>query len=154
MRVSDLIVGLLVLIGAAALYAVASTFPPIPGQQYGADVFPKVTAAGLAACGFLLCLGSVRAGPFPLARATWVREPGALPRALGTLVLAAAYLVLVPYLGFVVTASLVLTGLFLLVRVRLQVAVPVAVAVALVTWWAFAHGLRVPLPRGLVEGYL
>lgn len=154
MRVSDLIVGLLVLIGAAALYAAASGFPPIPGQQYGADVFPKLTAGGLAACGILLCLGAVRAGPFPLAQATWVREPGALPRALGTIALTGAYLLLAPRLGFVLAASLVLTGLFLLVRVRLKVAAPVAVAVSLVTWWAFAHGLRVPLPRGLLEGFL
>lgn len=154
MRMSDLLVGLLVLLGAAALFAAASTFPPIPGQQYGADVFPKITAAGLAACGFLICIGSVRAGPFPLAQATWVREPGALPRALGTILLTAAYLVLAPHLGFVVTACLVLTGLFLLVRVRIQVAVPTALATALLIYWAFAHGLRVPLPRGLVEGVL
>lgn len=154
MRVSDLIVGLLVLIGAAALYAAASTFPPIPGQQYGADVFPTLTAAGLAACGFLLCLGAVRAGPFPLAQATWIREPGALPRALATIALTAAYLVLTPLLGFILAASLVLIGLFLIVRVRLKVAVPVALATAIVTWWSFAYGLRVPLPRGLIEGYL
>ncbi|MFG1358872.1 tripartite tricarboxylate transporter TctB family protein [Xanthobacter pseudotagetidis] len=154
MRVSDLIVGLLVLVGAAALYAAASTFPPIPGQQYGADVFPTLTAAGLAACGLLLCLGSVRAGPFPLAQATWIREPGALPRALATIALTAAYLVLAPLLGFLLAASLVLTGLFVIVNVRLKVAVPVALATALVTWWSFAHGLRVPLPRGLIEGYL
>lgn len=154
MRFSDLIVGLVVLCGAAALYAAASTFPPIPGQAYGADVFPRLTALGFAVCGVLLCAGAVRAGARPLVAATWVREPGAALRALGTVVVVAGYLLLAPALGFVLTAGLALVALFLMVRVRPVVALPVAAGVALFTYYAFAHLLRVPLPRGFIEGFV
>lgn len=154
MRVSDLVLGLLFLVGAAALFAAASTLPPIPGQKYGADVFPVLTAAGLAACGFILTVGSIRAGPFPLIEATWVREPGSSFRAAATIALVVAYIVLAPLAGFVVTATGVLLGLFLLVRVRPVVAAPVALGSALAIYLSFNLLLRVPLPRGLVEGML
>lgn len=154
MRVSDLVLGLLFLVGAAALFAAASALPPIPGQKYGADVFPILTAAGLAACGFVLTVGAIRAGPFPLVEATWVRAPGSSFRAAATIVLVVAYIVLAPLLGFVATATGVLLGLFLLVRVRPGVAAPVALGSALAIYLSFNQLLRVPLPRGLVEGLL
>ncbi|MFS8036419.1 tripartite tricarboxylate transporter TctB family protein [Xanthobacter sp. AM11] len=154
MRFSDLILGLVLIAGAALLFAAASTLPPIPGQKYGADVFPVLTAAGLAACGFILSVGAIRAGPFPLAAATWVREPGAPFRAVATIALVIAYMVLAPLIGFVPTATLVLFGLFSVVRVRPAVAVPVAVGAALIIYFSFNLLLRVPLPRGLVESLL
>lgn len=154
MRFSDLVLGLLLLAGAGLLFAAASTLPPIPGQSYGADVFPVLTAAGIAACGFVLTVGSIRAGPFPLAEATWVREPGAGFRAGATVALVVAYIVLAPLIGFVATATLVLAGLFLLVRVHPVKALAIAAAAALATYLSFNLLLRVPLPRGFVEGLL
>lgn len=154
MRFSDLILGLLLLAGAAILFSAASGLPPIPGQAYGADVFPVLTAAGLAACGFILAVGSVRAGPFPLAQTTWVRTPGASFRAAATIALVLAYMVLTPLIGFVATATVVLTGLFVLVRVPVAPAIGIALATALFTYFSFNMLLRVPLPRGFVEGFL
>lgn len=154
MRFSDLILGLLLLAGAAVLFAAAATLPPIPGQNYGADAFPLLTAAGLAACGLILSVGSVRAGPFPLVRATWIEEPGAGLRAGATIALVIADIVLAPLIGFVPAATLVLTGLFLLLRIHPLKAVAIAAAAAVATYLAFSLLLRVPLPRGLVEGLL
>ncbi|OYW34669.1 MAG: hypothetical protein B7Z41_01405 [Rhizobiales bacterium 12-66-7] len=48
MRVNDLILAIAVMIGAAALAAAASTLPPIPGQKFGADVFPMAISGGLS----------------------------------------------------------------------------------------------------------
>ncbi|MDI4664068.1 tripartite tricarboxylate transporter TctB family protein [Xanthobacter autotrophicus] len=154
MRFSDLFLGLVVLGGAALLFWAASGLPSVPGQSYGADTFPVLTAAGLAACGFILTVGAVRAGPFPLVEATWVREPGAPFRAGATIALVLAYLVLAPLLGFVLAATITLFGLFMLVRVRPVTGAAVAAVTALIIHLSFSLLLRVPLPRGLVEGLL
>ncbi|MEP9354099.1 tripartite tricarboxylate transporter TctB family protein [Xanthobacter sp. KR7-65] len=154
MRFSDLVLGLLLIAGAALLFAAAAHLPPVPGQDYGAAVFPVLTAAGIAGCGFILAVGSVRAGPFPLAQATWIREPGAGLRAAATIGLVVADIVLAPLIGFVLAATLVLTGLFLLVRVSPVKALAIAFGASVATYLAFNLLLRVPLPRGLVEGLL
>jgi len=154
MRVNDLILALMVMVGGVALAAVASTFPPIPGQQYGADVFPIAIALGLFLCGGLLAITTLRAGAGPVLSMSWAAEPGAAVRVGGTLALVLAYIVLSPLIGFNPAASLALFGMFLLLRVPVRTAVPVAVIAALGIYYAFAHLLRVPLPRGVIEGFL
>lgn len=154
MRVNDLILALLVLIGAVALGAAARTFPPIPGQQYGADVFPLAIAGGLFLCGAWLAFTTLRNGAGRMVSLSWAVEPGSAMRVGGTLVLVALYMVATPTLGFIAASTLVLIGLFLLLKVRLRVAVPVAAIASVCVFYAFAHLLRVPLPRGLIEGFL
>ena len=51
MRVNDAITGFALLAFAIATFAYARTLPAIPGQDYGAAVFPMLVAAGLAGCG-------------------------------------------------------------------------------------------------------
>jgi len=154
MRVNDLILALLVMVGAVALATVASTFPPIPGQQYGADVFPIAIALGLFLCGALVAIQALRAGAGPALSLSWASEPGAAVRVGGTLAVVVLYILLAPFTGFIPAATLALIGLFLLLRVPVRTAVPVAVLSALCIFYAFAHLLRVPLPRGLIEGFL
>ena len=154
MRVNDLVLAILVMIGAAALAAAASTLPPIPGQKFGADVFPMVTAVGLFLCGLVLAVQAIRAGPGPVASLGWAREWPAMMRALGTLGAIALYIVLAPLSGFVVASTVLLLALFLMLKVRPMVAGPVALFATLCVYYAFAHGLRVPLPRGIIESML
>ncbi len=54
MRIDDTVLGALVaLLGAVVLWHVQG-FPVIPGQRFGAGLFPGVIAAGMVACGLLL----------------------------------------------------------------------------------------------------
>lgn len=154
MRIGDFLLGLLFIAGAVILAIAASSFPPIPGQKYGADVMPLLTAAGLACCGAIVTASTVRAGIRPLVSPTWVNEPGAGLRMGITVVLVVGYIVLAPRIGFIPTAALVLFGLFTMLKVRAALALPVAIAVALLVYFAFNNLLRVPLPRGLIEGLL
>ncbi|MEP9379652.1 tripartite tricarboxylate transporter TctB family protein [Aquabacter sp. CN5-332] len=154
MRVNDLILALLVLVGAVALAAAARTFPPIPGQQYGADVFPLAVAGGLFLCGAWLAFTTLRDGAGRAVSLSWAAEPGAVVRVAGTLGLVVLYMVAAPALGFIAASTLVLVALFLLLRVHMVVAVPVAAIASVCVFYAFAHLLRVPLPRGLIEGLL
>ena len=139
MRVNDLILSVLVLAAAAALAAVSFTLPPIPGQRFGAAVFPLTVACGAALCGVILAVGALRAGAGPAVSLSWVQEKGALPRVAATLVLIVFYILVAPALGFVATAILTLLGLFLVLRVPLPMAVPVAAVTALAVYFAFAN---------------
>lgn len=154
MRVNDLILSLLVLLAAAALAAVSLTLPPIPGQRFGAAVFPLTVACGAALCGVILAVGALRAGTGPAVSLSWVQERGALPRVAATLVLVVFYILAAPVLGFLATAILTLLALFLVLRVPIVIAVPVAAVTAAGVYFAFANLLRVPLPRGFIEGWL
>lgn len=154
MKVNDLVLAALVILGAVVLATVSLTLPPIPGQAYGADVFPMAIAAGLLLCGWVLAAGAVKTGAGRALTVTWAKEPGAPARVLGTLVLVALYIWLSPLLGFVLASVLLLLGLFALLRVAVRVALPSAVIAALGLYYVFAHGLRVPLPRGLIEGWI
>ncbi|MFG1464122.1 tripartite tricarboxylate transporter TctB family protein [Xanthobacter sp. DSM 24535] len=154
MRVNDLILAILVMVGAAALAAAASTLPPIPGQKFGADVFPTAISGGLFLCGLVLAVQSLRAGAGAAFALGWAREASTLLRACGTLATVALYMVLAPLTGFIVAATLMLLTLFLMLKVRPVVAAPVAIIATLCVYYSFAHGLRVPLPRGLIEGML
>ena len=154
MKVNDLILAALVIMGAVALATVSLTLPPIPGQAYGADVFPMAIAVGLLLCGWILAARSVKGGVGQALTLTWAREPGAPTRVLGTLGLVALYIWLSPLLGFVLASVLMLMGLFVLLRVQMVLAVPSAVISSLALYYVFAYGLRVPLPRGLIEGWI
>lgn len=154
MRISDFLLGLLVLAGAATLAYASSGFPAIPGQQYGADVFPMLTAAGLALCGGILAVGAAREGLTPHAQTTWANENGALLRVLGTLILMVGFLFAAPRIGFIASSVILLLGLYALLKVRPVVAITAALAAVLITYFAFNNLLRVPLPRGLLEGLI
>ena len=67
--------------------------------------------------------------------------------AVGGIVL---YVLLSETLGFLVTATLLLLGLFSLLRVRWLVALPTAVAGAALSYYVFGVLLRVPLPWGIL----
>ncbi|OYX89315.1 MAG: hypothetical protein B7Y84_05675 [Azorhizobium sp. 32-67-21] len=154
MRVNDLFLAIMVLIGAAALAVAASALPPIPGQNYGAEVFPLAVAGGLFLCGLLLGAQALRAGAGPVFALGWAREKAALARAAAPIAAVLAYVVLAPRIGFIPAATLLLLPLLLMLKTRAVVAFPVAIATALVTYYAFSHGLRVPLPRGVIEALL
>jgi len=54
MKINDAVMGGLLLVLAAAIGVYVSGFPGMPGQRYGAALFPGMIAAGFAVCGALL----------------------------------------------------------------------------------------------------
>ena len=151
MKISDAVVGVLLLILAAAIGYYVSGFPAMSGQNYGAALFPGMIAAGLAGCGALLALRGARTKAPAFEFAAWTRSATLVANfALfcGVLVL---YIFAVDTLGFLITGSLLLIALFLKLGVRQLPAVIVAVASAICIHLLFYKLLRVPLPWGLLE---
>jgi putative tricarboxylic transport membrane protein len=151
-KLNDAIFGLVLLaLGGAVLFAVRN-FPNIPGQPVGPALFPGLIAIGLCIAGFMLVVRGWRAradGPW-LEWDDWVRSPRhalALAILLGSVVF---YILAANWLGFLPTAFVILTALFLVLRVAPGRAVLIAAIATLVIHFAFYKLLRVPLPWGLL----
>ena len=157
LRVNDALSGALFMLLAIALIATASTYPALPGQPYGAALFPTVIGGGLLICGVLLVIrGLSPAGRLQPALSIdpLLRQPR---NAIAILLIIGAvvfYVLFADWIGFIPVAIVLLLGLFLWFRVRPLTAVVIAVVFTGITFYFFAIGLRVPLPRGLLTGIL
>jgi putative tricarboxylic transport membrane protein len=154
MRLNDAVFGLLLMILGGAVLVAVQGYPKIPGQPVGPALFPGLIAAGLCICGVLLVAKGLRhrrEQPW-LVWDDWVRSPRHI-LALAVLLAAIVFYILVSeHLGFLITAALILTALFLVLRVPPGRAVLIAIVATLVIHFAFYKLLRVPLPWGLLKG--
>lgn len=168
MRLGDAPIGAAFLALAAAVLWHIRDFPPAPGQPYGPALFPGLIAAGLAVASALLIASAWRPGrraaAFSGRAALGEGDPAsagfARPAARRWLPFAATVAALVGYvawvdrLGFIVTAFVMLCLLFAAYRVRIALIVPVAAVSTVVVHTAFYKLLKVPLPWGLLSGWV
>ncbi|WP_282602667.1 tripartite tricarboxylate transporter TctB family protein [Paracoccus sp. PARArs4] len=156
MKLTDALSGVaLILLGLFMLWQ-AAQFPVFAGQPYGAALLPRILAAGFVIGGALLVLRDIAArrqagGPI-VAFADELRRPAgwaAMAAVLGNVL---AQVLLGPHLGYLPVSVAGLLVLFLVLRLPLLQAAGLAVGTTALCWWLFAVLLRVPLPRGLLEG--
>ncbi|MBY0294793.1 MAG: tripartite tricarboxylate transporter TctB family protein [Methylobacterium sp.] len=150
MRLNDAVIGGLLLALAVAVFLSARTLPDVPGQRYGAAVFPMLVACGLGGCGLALTLAGLRHWEGAVTPAPWMRSPAAWGRLSATLLLILFYIAAAEPLGFLPVAFVVLFALIVLLGGRWWVAALVAALVALVVAKSFGSLLLVPLPRGFL----
>jgi putative tricarboxylic transport membrane protein len=153
-KLNDAVSGLLLMLLGAAVLAAIQGYPKIPGQPVGPALFPGLIAAGLCIAGVLLIAKGIkqRSEQPWLAWDDWVRSPRhvlALVVLLGSIVF---YILAAGKLGFLVTAPIILTALFLVLRVPPLRSVTIAVIATLLVHLAFYKLLRVPLPWGVLTG--
>lgn len=152
MKINDAVFGAIVaLLGAVVLVNVQG-YPNIPGQQYGAAIFPGLLAVGLVACGVMLVVSGLRArreaGWFE--GGAWLRSPRHVAAAVAIVAGVAAYIVLAERVGFLIVAPVLLVLWFRALGVAWSHALVWAVVTTLVIWYAFYKLLRVPLPWGVL----
>jgi len=152
MKVNDTILGALIaLLGAVVLWHVQS-FPFIPGQKFGAALFPGVIASGLLICGTLLTVRGIRTrGVRLLAIDDWARDPVTVLRFLSVPVGLLFYVLTSNFLGFHIAAALAMLAWLLVFGLKPLMAVPLAIGFPILMHLAFYKILRVPLPWGLLE---
>lgn len=146
MRLGDSALGLLVLLGGAALFWAGLGFSPIPGQEYGAQTMPKTI--GLLAMVVGVVLMVTGRGQPALTLADWSRDPMAWARLAAAILLILFYVMFAGKLGFLIAGFLLLLAMMLLTGTRPLVAVIVAICAVIVVQYSFGQLLRVPLPRG------
>lgn len=153
MKVDDRILGaLFALLGVVVLWHVQS-FPVIPGQKFGAALFPGVVSAGLTICGLLLAVRGIRqrahAGGL-VSFDDWARDPITVIRFLSVPAGLLFYILTSDFLGFHIAAGLAMMGWLLVFGMKPLPALAIAIAFPTIMHLAFYKILRVPLPWGLL----
>ncbi len=153
MKINEALIGLILGIFSIFVFLTAQTFPVIPGQDFGAALFPKLIGAGLLLCSILLVIQGIRnrKTSAPMAMPAWLRHKPSVLRFLMIPASLVFYFEFADTLGFLVTAVILLFALFLVFKVRWPVAVAVALLGALVIHFMFYSILMVPLPWGVLE---
>ena len=152
MKVNDGLIGLVLLLLSLVIVWHVQDFPNIPGQTYGASLFPMFTAIGLGVCSVLLIISGVRSG-HGLIHGQSFTSRKSLGAVAITMAVLLGYALLVDYLGFYITAATALVVLMATYGVRLKLALPIGIVVTVVIHWAFYKLLGVPLPWGLLVNY-
>jgi tripartite-type tricarboxylate transporter receptor subunit TctC len=126
------------------------------GDILTSDAFESVRESKFGPMVFPATIGGLLAGVLGLLFVARNREPAAADKqsVLLASVLAiawvAAFVFLMDWIGFVLTAALLLVLFMRFLGARLVVAAPSAALVAVITYQLFAVHLRVPLPSGLL----
>ena len=150
MRINDALIGALLLAFATAMFLYARTLPAIPGQEYGAAVFPMLVAAGLGGCGVLLVASGLRHWHGAVAWNDWALTHHAWAKLAAVFALILAYVLASQVIGFVPMSVILLLTFIIMMGVRWWIAILVALAATLLIQQTFSGLLRVPLPLGLL----
>ena len=114
MRINDAILGGVLLVFSLVVGLYARTFPAIPGQEYGASVFPTWISIALGLCSIVLIAGGMRqwAETGAVALEPWARSGHHLRTLAITIALVVFYILASTPLGFIPTAFIALAILF------------------------------------------
>ncbi len=160
MKLNDAVWGALLLLLAAAVLVHVQSFGTIPGQKYGPAIFPGLVACGIAICAVLLIWNGLAARTAEGQRERWLtlapwtrsrRHAFAFALTIGVNVF---YILAVDRLGFIPTGVIYLSALFAVFGVRAAWILPVAILLTLSIHTAFYKLLKVPLPWGLLQGFI
>jgi hypothetical protein len=160
-----------ILIGAGYLTMALRLRESALADAVGPAGFPKLLAGSMMVLGIILCVQSLlakraRRASAPVAAGGQIPEDEDLDadarrsgwigtrRAAGMLALGIAYLIIVPYLGYVPSIALLIVAAALYQGAAWSWRLPaVAAAGAVVYWLVFVQLLGIPLPAGLIAGY-
>jgi len=147
----DLILGLATLALAAAYYAAADALPrSLLSDAVGADGAPKLYALALGLLGVVQVARAIpRAAP---AGAAAESAPLAVHlRSLGVLGMGVVYIVVTPYLGYLLATAALICALTLYAgQARSWRVALIGLGGGAVLWLSFAKVLGVPMPAGLL----
>ena len=146
----DLVFGLATLAIAVVYYALTSMIPPSDlADPIGPQGLPRVYAFMLAALSILLIVRSLQTGRTPEPRTAAPRNHQSA-RVAGMLLIGVAYILVVPYLGYLVSvAMLIAVTTYLQGGAVNGRTLLVALSGAALFWAIFIWLLRIQYPAGL-----
>lgn len=151
MRVNDTVIGAVLLLFSFIVFWTTLSFPAIPGQPYGAGLFPRVISIGLAITALLLIVQGLRSGQRLLQiEATTGKRLLAFAVTIGSLFF---YVLFSDTLGFIICSTLMLIALLWSYSVRPVLLLPLSIGATLVIHTGFYKLLHVPLPWGVLEPF-
>jgi putative tricarboxylic transport membrane protein len=152
MRFNDATFGILLIVFAIAEIAYTRTFPSLHGQAYGPDLFPVLIGVGFLITGTILTVqGVARRSGARVEIGAWASERRNVGNfAQGVLGLL-FYIAAADWLGFVLTALIIMVVLLKSFGSGLVTSLAVAVLTTLGIQALFARVLLVPLPWGILQ---
>lgn len=162
----DLACGLLTMaIAAVYLVETAGLRTSLLGDTVGTAGFPKIIGWGMGAVGFLLVLQALRAqrrGKAASGPTGWMPSEAfqggagrAALRAAGVVAIVVGYLLLFHPLGYLLSVGLMLAAAAHFLGAPLTWRLPVVAALgAVALWLLFGVLLQIPLPTGVLSGWL
>jgi putative tricarboxylic transport membrane protein len=156
-RVNDAVIGVVLVLFAAAMIWYARTFPEMPGQHYGPALFPGLIGIGFLLTGvILIARGVARLRTEPLfSGGAWLRSG---PHVINFVAIVGGlllYILVSDRLGFILTSLLLLVGWLLLFRGGRPISsLAIALGVTLAVDYLFSKLLLVPLPAGVLQPLL
>jgi putative tricarboxylic transport membrane protein len=152
---TDLFLGLGFAIGGAVVVAASQTTPTIPGQAFGPGFFPFLIGCGLIAGGVVMATRAVTDPAVPeLAAGPAARGPAHVMTLAFVLIGLVGCIFLLEPVGFIPVTTALTAGFMILLRVSPLVAASLALAGSIVVTLIFSKILLVPLPSGLLQGWI
>lgn len=152
MKISDTLLGFVIVALSITILIIAAGFPTLNNQSVGAGTFPSIIAWVMLTGGLLLVLGDLRSFRWSEAVeiAPWLKTRGALWRVACVPGFTIAYILLSKPIGFPLVVPVLLTGFLTLTTGRPGRSLLVALGATAAIWFLFAQVLKVPLPLGLL----
>jgi putative tricarboxylic transport membrane protein len=151
----DWIAGVVLLALAAGYYRMAVSIPRSQlSDVVGASSFPVLLSAALATLSVILILvGVFRKAPTVSAEESAKKAAGEVHgfvRAGGTLAIGVAFLMVLPYAGYIVAVAALLAAMVLYLHEPWSARVAIIAAAGGIFFWLMFRGLfAIPVPRGL-----
>ncbi|WP_319531599.1 tripartite tricarboxylate transporter TctB family protein [uncultured Cohaesibacter sp.] len=153
MKISDRLMGVILILFSLGILYEISSFPSVPGQSVGSDLMPRIIAFGLILGGVSIIITDLRSNERAslIAFGAWIKDQRRVLQALAILLGTASFIPFVDTLGFPLLSTILLFILFIVFRLRVLVAIPVSFLAAMTIHTAFSKLLLVPLPWGVLE---
>jgi putative tricarboxylic transport membrane protein len=149
-KINDALFGLLLLVLGGWVLVTVQSYPSIPGQKFGPDLFPGLIATVLCVCGGMLVIQGVRTrnGAPWIEAGDWTRSARHVRSVVILVASVTAYIMGSEAIGFLPLSILTMGLLMVNQRMPLLKSLLLAVALSLVIHLLFYKLLRVPLPWG------
>ena len=136
------------------IFYLTRDFPIMPGQQYGADLFPRLIGTFMSLGGVALIIRGIRnRNGAPWVRVMdWVSSPRHVANFLLVIGILIFYILISDLLGFIPTAFICLMTLLIWLRgtAYWRSSIFISILAVIVIQQFFGEFLRVPLPWGIV----
>lgn len=151
MKLNDFTIGLILGGIALLIIHVTQSFPSTPGQEYGSAVFPRVVASGLLLCAVCLAYKGFKEKGLKISiHFEGISAKDAMRFWIVMLALI-FYFFVADFLGFFLTAGLILFILFMVFGNKPIVSLLASFVAVLVIHFCFYSVLKVSLPWGILE---